>query len=160
MNTVITESGHKVEISAGTATETAAHDGFGSFGKRPRGIAESAIREASDLLNRALKGNKRAGIEVEEAFATGDFTLAVFAAIDQEMVAQYEEQPSEWKQYTKVTTVRDFRPKHLRSVGRGTFGLSQVPELTEYPAVEGLASDDKTIRVGKFGNRYAIGFEA
>lgn len=160
MNTVITESGHKVEISTGTATETAAHDGFGSFGKRPRGIAESAIREASDLLNRALKGNKRAGIEVEEAFATGDFTLAAFAAIDQEMVAQYEEQPSEWKQYTKVTTVRDFRPKHLRSVGRGTFGLSQVPELTEYPAVEGLASDDKTIRVGKFGNRYAIGFEA
>ena len=80
--------------------------------------------------------------------------------VDQEMVAQYEEQPSEWKQYTKVTTVRDFRPKHLRSVGRGTFGLSQVPELTEYPAVEGLASDDKTIRVGKFGNRYAIGFEA
>ena len=59
MNTVITESGHKVEISTGTATETAAHDGFGSFGKRPRGIAESAIREASDLLNRALKGNKR-----------------------------------------------------------------------------------------------------
>ena len=35
MNTVITESGHKVEISTGTATETAAHDGFGSFGKRP-----------------------------------------------------------------------------------------------------------------------------
>ena len=29
MNTVITASGHKVEISTGTATETAAHDGFG-----------------------------------------------------------------------------------------------------------------------------------
>ena len=72
------------ECSAATpeaaATETAAHDGCGSFGKRPVGISESAIREASVLLNRALKGNKRAGIEVEEAFTTGDFTLAAFAA--------------------------------------------------------------------------------
>ena len=160
MTMITTASGHSVEMTTGDATESAASDGFTSFGRRPVGIAAEAIRDASDMLNRALRGNRRAALDVQEAFSTSDFTLAAFAAIDQEMIAQYEELPSEWEQYTAVTTVRDFKPKHLRSVGRGTFGLDSVPELTEYKAMEGLAATDNTIRVGKFGNRYAISWEA
>lgn len=160
MTMITTASGHSVEMTTGDATESATSDGFTSFGRRPVGIAAEAIRDASDMLNRALRGNRRAALDVQEAFSTSDFTLAAFAAIDQEMIAQYEELPSEWEQYTKVTTVRDFKPKHLRSVGRGTFGLDSVPELTEYKAMEGLAATDNTIRVGKFGNRYAISWEA
>lgn len=160
MSTITTASGHEVEVVTGDATESAASDGFNGFGVRPRGVSEAQVREASTLLDKALKGSRRAVLDVQEAFSTSDFTLAAFAAIDQEMIAQYEERPSEWQQYTKVTTVRDFKPKHLRSVGRTKFGLDSVPELTEYPGVEGVTSDDKTIRVGKFGNRYAISWEA
>jgi len=160
MSTITTASGHEVQVATGDATESATLDGFGSFGARPVGISESQVREASALLDKALKGSRRASLDVQEAFSTSDFTLAAFAAIDQEMVAQYEEKPSEWQQYTKVTTVRDFKAKHLRQVGRAAFGLSAVPELTEYPNVDGVVSDDKTIRVGKFGNRYAVSWEA
>lgn len=160
MSTITTASGHEVQIATGDATEAAAHDGFTAFGSRPRGVTEAQICEASTLLNKALKGSRRASLEVQEAFSTSDFTLAAFAAIDQEMIAQYEEKPSEWQKYTRVTTVRDFKPKHLRQVGRVKFGLASVPEHTEYPAVDGTVSDDKTIRVGKFGNRYAVSWEA
>lgn len=156
-----TASGHQVEVSHGAAVENAAYDGFNAFGANPRGrVTDTQIMEAAELLNKALKGSRRASLEVQEAFSTSDFTLAAFAAIDQEMVAQYEERTSAWKEYTKTTTVRDFKPKHLRSVGREKFGLDRVPELTEYPAVDGLKADDKTISVSKFGNRYAISWEA
>lgn len=160
-NTLTTASGNEVQITSGEAVEGAVADGFNGFGSNPRGrVTETAVREAATLLDKALKGSRRASLDVQEAFSTSDFTLAAFAAIDQEMVAQYEEKPSEWRRYTALTTVRDFKPKHLRSVGRSTFGLSAVPELTEYPKKEGIRSTDQTIRVGKFGNRYAISWEA
>ena len=160
-NTLTTASGNEVQITSGEAVEGAVADGFNGFGANPRGrVTGTAVMEAATLLDKALKGSRRAALDVQEAFSTSDFTLAAFAAIDQEMVAQYEEKPSEWRKYTAVTTVRDFKPKRLRSVGRGTFGLDRVPELTEYPAKEGIRSTDQTIRVGKFGNRYAISWEA
>ena len=160
MSTITTASGHEVQVATGDAVEGAAQDGFAGFGRRPGGVSEAQIREASTLLGKALKGGRRAALDVQEAFSTSDFTLAAFASIEQEMIAQYEEIPSEWQKYTAVTTVRDFKPKSLRQVGRAVFGLSSVPELTEYPGVEGVASDAKTIRVGKFGNRYSVSWEA
>lgn len=160
-STLTTASGNEVQITSGEAIEGAVADGFNGFGSNPRGrVTGTAIKEAATLLDKALKGSRRAALDVQEAFSTSDFTLAAFAAIDQEMVAQYEEKPSEWRKYTAVTTVRDFKPKHLRSVGRSAFGLDRVPEFTEYPVKEGIKSEDNTIRVGKFGNRYAISWEA
>lgn len=162
MSTLTTTSGNHVEVVSGDATEAAHVDGFATFGTNPRRatVTAAAIQEASSMLGKALKGNRRAVLNVQEAFSTSDFTLAAFAAIDQEMVAQYEDKPSQWRQYTAVTTVRDFKPKHLRSVGRSKFGLDRVPELTEYPAVDGVKAEDTPISVGKFGNRYAVSFEA
>lgn len=161
MSTLTTASGHDVQVSVGDAVESAPADQFNGFGINPRHrISEAAVMEASSMMGKALKGNRRAALNVQEAFSTSDFTLAAFAAIDQEMVAQYEEKPSQWRQYTAVTTVRDFKPKSLRSVGRVKFGLDRVPELTEYPAVDGRTAEDTPISVGKFGNRYAVSFEA
>lgn len=159
-STLTTASGNEVQITSGDAVESATADGFNAFGVRPVGISETSIREAATLLNKALKGSRRAALDVQEAFSTSDFTLATFASIDQEMVAQYEEKPSEWRKYTAVTTVRDFKPKRLRTVGRGTFGLDAVPELGEYKNKNGIVSTDNAIRVGKFGNRHSISWEA
>lgn len=159
-NTLTTASGHEVQIATGEATESAVVDGFTGFGRRPVGISTEQIAEASSMLNKALKGSRRASLDVQEAFSTSDFTLAAFAAIEQEMIAQYEERPSEWTAYTRVTSVRDFKPKSLRSVWKDAFGLQRVPELGEYKAVTGTKSSEATIQVGKFGNRYAVSWEA
>lgn len=160
-DTLTTASGNEVQVTVGDAVESATADGFAGFGSNPRGrVTEAQIREASALMGKALKGSRRAALDVQEAFSTSDFTLAAFAAIDQEMLAQYEEKPSQWKAYTAETTVRDFKPKRLRTVGRTTFGLDRVPELSEYPQKEGIKSSDNSIRVAKFGNRYAVSWEA
>lgn len=160
-NTITTDSGFSVEVSTGDAVEASTADGFNAFGASPRGrVTEAQIREASILMSKALKGNRRASLDVQEAFSTSDFTLAAFAAIDQEMLAQYEEKKSAWRGYCATTTVRDFKPKYLRTVGRSTFGLSKVPELSEYKKVDGVDSSAPSIQVAKYGNRYAISWEA
>lgn len=158
---LITESGHVVAVATteGAADQMQA-DGFNSFGRRPVGVPGAKMAEAAALLDKALKGNRRAALEVQEAFSTSDFTLAAFATIEQEMIAQYEERQSAWQQYTRVTTVRDFKEKQLRSVWRERFGLDSVPELSEYKNVTGGKSSASPIKVGKFGNRFAISFEA
>lgn len=161
-NTLVTASGNEVEVATGdAAVESSTADGFAGFGSSPRGrVTPEAIREASALLGRALKGNRRAALEVQEAFSTSDFTLAAFASIDQEMLAQYEEKPSQYRGYTATTTVRDFKPKYLRSVARTTFGLDKVKEFGEYKNVDGITSSAPTIQVAKYGNRFSVSWEA
>lgn len=162
MTNVITPNGNAVSIATGTATETAGSDGFTGFGASPRTarVTGTMLAEASAMLNKALKGNRRAVEDVREAFSTSDFTLAAFAVIDKEMLEQYEEKPANWRQWCSTTTVRDFKPKTLLDIARGKVGLDPVPELTEYPAIDRKGHEVGQVQVGKFGNRYAIGFEA
>ena len=157
---LITESGHSIDVATGDAVESLSTDGFNSFGRRPVGVNPTRVKEAAELMNRALSGNRRAALDVQEAFSTSDFTLAAFASIEQEMIAQYEERPAEWQQYTRVTTVRDFKAKTLRSVWKEKFGLDKVPELSEFKNVSSSKSSTATISVAKFGNRHSISFEA
>jgi hypothetical protein len=84
-------------------------------------------------LSEAFANKWGADVVLAEAFSTSDFKLAASAELDKEMLAQYDELPSVWRQYTTVTT-SDFRPKRLQSRWRNTIGFEPVPELTEYPA--------------------------
>ena len=81
-NTLTTASGHEVQIATGEATESAAADGFTGFGRRPVGISTQQVAEASALLNKALKGNRRASLDVQEAFSTSDFRKAMCSALE------------------------------------------------------------------------------
>lgn len=162
-DTLTTAGGHQVTLATGDAAVESATtaDGFNAFGANPRGRANPALMaEASRLIGKALKGSRRAALEVQEAFSTSDFTLAAFALIDQEVVARYQEIPSAWRAYTRITTVRDFKPKNLRSMWRNRFGLDRVPELTEYPLVDGKGAEITPISVGKYGDRFSLSWEA
>jgi hypothetical protein len=88
-------------------------------------------------------------VRLAEAFSTSDFKLAASAELDKEMLAQYDAFPSVWRQYTDVTTVRDFRPKRLQSRWRNTIGFSRVPELTEYPADDRRGATEYAIAGGQ-----------
>ena len=152
-----------IEILEGAAAETAVAGDFNTFGTpaKPRTpIKPELIQEASKLLTKAFQGNRRARQEVREAFSTSDFTMAAFAIIDREVQAKLQEMEPNWKLYTSVTTVNNFLPKSIQDMTRPRIGLTKVPELTEYPAVDRSGYAEYQITVAKYGARFAASFEA
>lgn len=151
-----------IELLTGQAAVSAAPDSefTGTANPRHFNISESLLDRASTLLEQAFAGQWGADRRLAEAFATSDFRLAAFAAIDTEMLAAYDELPSVWRLYTDVTTTDDFRPKRLLSKWANTVGLARAPELTEYPAGKFGDATPYAIAVAKWGRRYAISWEA
>lgn len=152
-----------IEILTGKAAVEAGSDAEFAGALNPRGyrINESLMDRAMTLLEDAFRARSPyAAPRLQEAFSTSDFTLAAFAAIDTEMMRQYDELPSVWRQYTTVTTVNDFRPKRLLDRWRNTIGFELVPELTEYPAEDSRGSAVNSISVAKMGRRFALSWEA
>ncbi len=169
MSTITTDNDNEIQFGAGesgVATIGRDTEGFNSFGTNPRSalarhvITPELVQEADELYARAKKGNRYAMLQFEEALSTSDFKLALFAALDYEIIARYNELPAAWKQYTDETTVANFKPKTLLDFQQKIIGLDKVPEYGTYPAVDKSAGKGYTIAVGKFGNRYQISFEA
>lgn len=123
-------------------------------------IAESKLDEANDLLEAAFQGRWGASTRLAEAIASTDFRIAAFNLLDKETLDLYQELPANWKQYTDTTMVSDFRPKRLVSRWNSVVGWNRVPELTEFPLAGGQKRDEYAISVAKFGQRYAISYEA
>jgi hypothetical protein len=151
-----------IEVLHGDAAVEAGSDAEFSGTTNPRNyrISESLMDKAHTLLSNAIRGQWGADKTLAEAFSTSDFTLAAFATIDTEMMKQYDELPSVWRQYTSVTTVNDFRPKRLLDKWRNTIGYEPVPELTEYPAEDSRGNATYNISVSKMGRRFALSWES
>lgn len=151
-----------IEILTGEAAESAGGeaDFAGTVNPRRYRISESLQARAVNTLSAAFAGGFGASYKLAEAFATSDFKLAAFAELDSEMLAQYNELPTVYQQYTDTTLVNDFRPKRLLSRWRNTIGFSRVPELTEYPADDQRGAAAYSIQVGKYGRRFALSWES
>ncbi|VXC44381.1 phage major capsid protein [Nocardioides sp. AX2bis] len=151
-----------IELLTGkAAAEAGGESDFAGY-RNPRAfrIKESLAEDATTRLSEAFSNTWGSDVRLAEAFTTSDFKLAAFAELDQELQSQYEALPSTWDQYTDTTTVRDFRPKRLKSRGRATVGLARVPEHTEYPADDQRYFSEYAISVAKYGRRKAITWEA
>lgn len=151
-----------IELLSGDAAVEAASDSDFSGTVNPRHfkVGETLASKATKYMTEAFANQWGADVRLAEAFSTSDFKLAAAAELDSEMLAQYDELPTTWDQYTDTTTVRDFRPKRLKSRGRGKHGLARVPELTEYPADDQRSAKEYAIQVAKYGRRKAISWEA
>ncbi len=151
-----------IELLSGDAAASAASDSDFSGTLNPRAfrIGEATTVKARKALTEAFTNKWGADVRLAEAFSTSDFKLAAAAELDKEMLAQYDELPTVWDQYTDATTVRDFRPKRLVSRWRNTVGMARVPELTEYPADDRRGATEYAIQVAKYGRRFAISWEA
>ncbi len=151
-----------IELLSGDAAVEAAPDSDFSGTVNPRAykVGESLAERATTMLSEAFGNKWGADVRLAEAFSTSDFKLAAAKELDKEMLAQYDELPSTWDQYTDATTVRDFRPKRLQSRWRSTVGMARVPELTEYPADDRRGATEYAIAVAKYGRRFAISWEA
>jgi hypothetical protein len=151
-----------IELLTGDAAALAGGESEFSGTINPRRIKvdEGLAARATTLLESAFANRWGADVRLAEAFSTSDFRLAAAAELDAEMLAQYDEIESKWEGYTDTTTVRDFRPKRLKSRYRGGRGMPRVPELTEYPADDQSAHSEYAISVFKHGLRKAISWEA
>lgn len=151
-----------IELLTGDAAASAASDSDFSGTLNPRAftIGEASTTKARRFLAEAFANKWGADVRLAEAFSTSDFKLAAAAELDKEMLAQYDELPTVWDQYTDSTTVRDFRPKRLVSRWRNTVGMARVPELTEYPADDRRGATEYAIAVAKYGRRFALSWEA
>lgn len=151
-----------IELLSGSAAVEAASDSDFSGTVNPRrfSVTEALALEASTKLSAAFNNQWGADVRLAEAFSTSDFKLAAAKELDSEMLAKYAELPTTWDQYTDTTTVRDFRPKRLKTRGRGKRGMARVPELNEYPADDDRTASEYAIQVAKYGRRKAISWEA
>lgn len=151
-----------IELLSGSAAVEAASDSDFSGTVNPRHfkVSDKLAEAATTKLGAAFGNQWGADVRLAEAFSTSDFKLAAAKELDSEMLAQYDELPTVWDQYTDTTTVRDFRPKRLTSRWRNTVGMARVPELTEYPADDRRGFAEYAIQVAKHGRRFAISWEA
>lgn len=119
-----------------------------------------AMVAASDLLEAAKSGSKAALLRLNEAVTTSDlFKSALGDVLDRELLDQYEDIETQWTKFATRTTVKDFRPKKLVELSRNRHALRRVPEHTNYP-VASIGAQERTIAVGKFGERYGYTLEA
>jgi hypothetical protein len=120
-----------------------------------------AALEAKSLLKAAWDGDRTATNMVNEAITTNDlFRDAVGQVMDVEMVQAYQTETPAWESFAKRTTVRNFKPKTLRSLIGTNYSLPKVPEHSPYPLAPGLDREDQQIAVEKFGERYGYTLEA
>lgn len=121
------------------------------------------IAEALTVLGDAMQGNTPRGLRgkavLQEALAKGDFPILLGQALDRELLQRYQAIPSVWRQFARPITVNDFRPHTFIDVLGGQAGLSRVGELQEYPARK-IMETSSTITVAKFGDRFALSWEA
>lgn len=139
--------------------------GEGPAARRKRVAADprrrNAVSEAQKMLRDAWSGDRYATMRVNEAITTSDlFKDAVGQALDIEMLAQYQTAEKQWTKFAGRTTVRNFKPKTLRSLAGTNYSLPRVAEHAGYPIAPGLSRADKFIKVGKFGERYGYTLEA
>ncbi|MCK4958408.1 MAG: hypothetical protein KAT00_03390 [Planctomycetes bacterium] len=94
-----------------------------------------------------------------EAISTSDFPLLFGDTIDRLLLAKYQAHPATWRDYIKVSTVRDFRDvKRFKcSPGRGL--LPALAQGESYKA-DKPSESSYSFAVGKYGNVRNIFWEA
>lgn len=119
-----------------------------------------AVAEAKSLLGDALAGDRVAMARVNEAITTSDlFKSATGEVLDRELLAAYEDVETQWTKFAARTTLKDFKPKRLIDLRGSKNGFARVPEHTNYPEA-GYETEERTIKVGKFGEAFGYTFEA
>lgn len=116
------------------------------------------LAEAADLFGRALHGNRRAMVDLQEAMSTSDFPYLLGAVFGRELMATYQQLPKIWTAFAKRTVVNDFRPKTLVDLLGGRQRLPQVPQGSEYPATS-VSEGTYTLSVAKYGERIPLLWE-
>lgn len=137
-------------------------------GKKVRAKAKNPkyavqLVEAAEFIAEVMEG-RRPGYHLREAMTTSDFPVLFGDILDRQILANYREMPTTWREFVKRRTVRDFRPVEYRywedGSGDAAARLGRVHEQEEYP--EASLPDLSKIQysIGKYGRRLPFSWEA
>lgn len=115
------------------------------------------LAEAAKLISDVMSG-KRSIYALREAMTTADFPYLFGDILDRQLLANYREWPVVWRMYAKQRIVPDFRTVKSFAIGGGESVLSEVAQLTEYPAAE-LTESPYSYAVKKYGRRIPFSWE-
>lgn len=118
--------------------------------------------EAAELYAAVVNG-KKPGHYLTEAMTTSDFPVLFGDILDRQILANYQNVPSNWQQWIKRRTARDFRLLEYRFRPEGEVAesrLERVHEQEEYPETNIGDLSKIQYRIGKFGRRLPISWES
>lgn len=95
----------------------------------------------------------------EGAETTSDFPSLFGTVLDRQLLAKYQIQKPDWRQYIKTGTQRDFRAANIIGVFGLQANLPQVPEQAEYKA-RALSDGLVPCTLKKYGALFPLSWEA
>ncbi len=115
------------------------------------------LSEAVVFIGEVMSG-KRPAHHLQEAMTTSDFPLLFGDVIDRMLLANYREAPAVYRNFCKISQVRDFRTVKRFAVDGAEGVLDQVAQQAPYP--EGsLAEASYSYAVAKYGRRLPFAWE-
>lgn len=128
-------------------------------GRTPAWMLAEALRPSSSHTARMIEANYPGLMRISETMTTSDFPHLTGDVLDRMLLAKYREFPSPWRQFCKVTQLRDFRTVDRKYVN-GLEGVwPAVPESAE-PTYGSLTEGEYTYAPKKYAQAAKISFEA
>ena len=118
---------------------------------------KNKLSEAIEFVSEIASG-RRPMRNLSEAMTTSDFPYLFGDILDRQLLAGYKEAPTDYKQFTKIGTVPDFRTVKRFKVDGGEGVLDKVEEEANYKY--GSMSEGKyEYSVKKYGRKFDFSFE-
>jgi len=117
-----------------------------------------SLAEAATFLREVMEG-RRPAYHLQEALTTSDFPVLFADILDRQLLADYQQVPSQWRTYARAGSVRDFRQVKRFAVDGGLALLDEVPERTDYPEESLPDASPFTYSVTKKGKRFQLTWE-
>lgn len=138
------------------------HELFGDAGTRVRNAQSSQkyyekFARAAELISDVYSG-KLSGDVLKEAMTISDFPLLFGDVLDRQLLANYLETPQTYRNFTKVSTVRDFRTVKRFTTSGSEGVLPIVNEQAEYPETS-IGEAKYSYAVKKYGRRVPFSWE-
>lgn len=128
-------------------------------GRVPMYYLQEALQPRSFPVTRAIEFNYPGLMRMTEAHTSSDFPLLTGDVLDRMMLARYRDFPSPWRQFAKVSTLRDFRTVRRIAVDGGEDRWGDVPEQEEI-TYAALSETGYTYTPKKYAKGAKISFEA
>ncbi len=151
------------QIEAMRAEEASYHKLFNGEGQSAKAVRTQAdyqkkFQEALKLVGDVMSGKKSERL-LREAMTTSDFPLLFGDILDRQVLASYKTWSMPFRNYVKISTVRDFRSVKRFTTNGGDNVLSEVQEQGEYPESK-MGEGSYSYAVKKYGRRMPFSWES
>ncbi|PKN91101.1 MAG: hypothetical protein CVU44_21020 [Chloroflexi bacterium HGW-Chloroflexi-6] len=125
---------------------------------RQRQDYQQRLAEAAKFMADIVKG-RRSMRQLQEAMTTSDFPYLFGDILDRQVLASYREAGATYRNYVKMSRVRDFRTVKRFSVYGADQILPGVKQKEEYPIDKMEENSPFTYSVSKFGRKLGLTWE-